>query len=743
MKILIVAEKDTVGKALAEALLGQRGAPGQDFILGSAGNDQVLITWTNGHIMALAEPEAYDPRWGQPWAEGALPIAPPIDGFRYEPKNPRLVSQISQWMGRSNVVINACDAAREGELIFHEILKYCGGLPQGTSLQRLWLNAVTPESITVAWATKENGYQRKFTNLLEAGMSRSHADWLWGLNMTRKVSLAFGRKYPREDGKTVFHVGRVQTPVLKIVTDRCDTIDAFKPEEFFRLDAEFVGSHGSFIAKIVAFKEMRYGPVDTHFRLMSDVVAMRKHLTLEKQVPWQVQDVKRTKVSPAPAPFDLDDLQQSANMIPSLRFTAKQTLEYAQRLYHEEGAISYPRTDSCFFPVADRDRILRVRDDLLRNWALVAFEGLRKIEMPPPTDNWFDDEKVTDHHGIMPTGVIPRSTDARGHTRPEYLLWELIVLRFIQAWFPDATILAAYRVLLRPYDELGTKHIRALLECSPVEIAGWMEFEDRTINTRGQGITLAALRKEKMFPDCEPKVAELRRVMVQPGRTTRPEFHSDAMLLREMKVAQLGTPATRASCIEDLIKKGYVERRDAGYLETTPDGRRLIAILSEFGGARLYDATMTASWESQIERMGKRVPDKPTRRSFLENINEQIIEIMGEIDGRKHGAALVLCPKTGNKVVLDPEKKKWLFGGPLKKADCYVNFRGRTMGAADYRDIFVAGAKGGGPFTFKKKLDQTEYEAWIIYRPNRRGYEQWELRFKSRGRSTRSQATPQ
>ena len=144
------------------------------------------------------------------------------------------------------------------------------------------------------------------------------------------------------------------------------------------------------------------------------------------------------KADPAPAPFTLGELQQAANIIRYLRFTAKETLDCAQRLYFVEKAITYPRTNSSFFPRGDREHILKVRAELFSKWAKPLFPGLQAYELPPATDQWFDDDKVTDHHAIMPTGVIPAAMDEKGHIRAEYKLWQLIAMRFIQAFLPDA-----------------------------------------------------------------------------------------------------------------------------------------------------------------------------------------------------------------------------------------------------------------------------------------------------------------
>ncbi len=744
-RILIVAEKDTIGLAIG-AVLCAKLTSARDHIVGklAAGpNTLVLVTWPNGHAVRLLDPAEYRPEWGTPWRQEVLPLTPPDYVFRYAPKDATFMAHLHDWLSRTTELVNACDGAREGELIFHELLLLAGPVPSGTRVTRMWVNANTPKSLQQAWDQRDNAFARKYQDELLSALSRQQADWLWGINGTRKVSLTLGRRFPKTDGTGTYHIGRVQTPVLKIMYDRGEKIRGFRSEEFYRLHADFTGSGGPFRAQIVAFPDMRHGNVDTHFRKLTDAQTMQRYLINHLHDEWSVQDQKPEKLSEPPPPFDLNDLQQSANLIRTLRFTAKETLDLAQRLYHEEKAITYPRTDSSYLREGDRAEIMALRETLWTKWARRVFRGLEKSELPPPVDRWFDDSKVTDHTGIIPTGVVPEPLDANGRLRPEYQLWQLITMRFLHAWLPPARILTASRVLLCPLDTDATKFLRAFLECAPVVDAGWMEIEEASFNTRGHGVTLELLRKELIFPDCTPPVARLHHTFIDEGHTTPPERFNDAMLLREMNTLGLGTPATRAPCLEELIKRGYVWRTQHGRMDLGKDGIRLIELLAMCNGHRLCDPTLTASWEKQLERMTKRVKDKPTREGFLGGVLEELKRVMGDIDGVKDAPDVVFCPDTGKRVVLHENGRQWQFFGKYKDAVCYLELRGRKMGPSDYRDIFVGGKKGGGPFAFLSKTKGTKYEAWVLYRPKRRGYEQWEIKFKNRGYVTRSASAPQ
>lgn len=738
MKVLVIAEKDSVGRQLAQAVLADV-SPASDHVTGTVDGNLVLVTWANGHALELCPPEAYNPAWGGSWREDVLPIAPPLDGFRYEPKNRTWLEKVRDWMARSGEVVNACDAAREGELIFHEIFTYCAP-NRNLDVTRMWITSTTAPGLRAAWDGRDLGTLKTYQYLRESALARQHADWMWGMTMTRKITCVFGRKYPRENGQSVWHVGRVQTPLLQMIHERTHRIDTYQEDEFFRLQADFQVSGGTFRAKVVAFPEMRYGNVDTHFRSWADAGAMKRELDLNLHSKWSVQDRKEPGEAGAPAPFDLTELQIAANLCRDLRFTAKQTLDLAQTLYQHEGAITYPRTDSTYFPEAMQPEVERVRKTLWENWAVKYYDKLDDVPLPPLSGEWFDDSKVRDHHAIMPTGVIPDPLDGDGRVRNEYLLWQLITMRFLHAWFPPAVVLKASRVLLKPFSDDPTKFYRAFLECAPVVSPGWMQVEELTFNTRGRGVTLARLRKEKIFPDHDGTGASLHNTWIDSGRTSRPDYYSDAMLLADMASAGLGTPATRAPAIEELIRRRYVMRLDNATrsMRTEPDGARLLSFLDDCNAQRLHDVALTASWETQLEQMTKKVADKPTRPAFLTSITEQMKEIIAGIDGRKDAPDLVFCPSTGNRVELSPDGKRWIFFGKFKTAHCFLSLRGREMTAANYRDIFIAGARGGGPFTFKSARTQNDYEAWVVYLPKKSGYAQWEIRLKKRGKKTTS-----
>lgn len=730
---LLIAEKPLQGAAIADALLQpEHRERGSGWIVGKMADGYPLcVTWAKGHLLEVASPEKHNPAWAE-FRIDQLPLVPENLRFRYTPRDTESLSRIGNLIGRATEIVNACDAAREGELIFAEILHHFGYADDlngrgKVRVTRMWLQSITATGITQAWHGRELESGRRYAALREAGFARAHADWIWGMSLSRLATLTL----PKLEGRDYHAIGRVQTPLVFLVHDRCRAIQEFKAEPFWKLEAVFRSVGGKeFTAEVVALKEQRHGNKDTHFRSPNAVMDMKREITTHATMAWLVHDEAKEGYQYAHPPYNLLELQRACARL--WKWPAAKTLALAQSLYEHDRAISYPRTESEAFPEEMRDEVLALREKLWESWALNEFKALQKLPpMPFPIDEHFDDKAVTDHHAIMPTGVTPAFEDPKhpGFLREEYQLWRLITARFLLAWLPAARICVARRILMRQYSE--DTLLRAVLECEPVLDPGWLVYENAMMNTSGIGPPLEQRLSEKMFPVCNNGEARVVFTKVVTCLTTAPRYHNDDTLLGYMKKAGLGTAATRAETIQKVLREGYVERLDTGTYRTTADGTQLIEALDAAGGKDIFDPAQTEYWETLLARIEKQTPHRPTREVFLENISAKVAELVAKLGGKTWDAdEAVFDPDTGKKI--DRDEKGYLFpkGSRLHEVRCPFIFAGRKMAARDYCSILIGGKVGGGPFKFFSKRKNSEYTAWLLFRAKEKSFE---FVFKSRG----------
>ena len=639
---LIVAEKPSVARDLAR-VLGVR-ASGQHAFEG----DGVVITWCVGHLVELDEPAAYDPRW-KAWRLETLPMLPAA--FRLRPARHAIAQlrAVAKLLAHCTSVVNACDAGREGELIFRYVYQYAGS---GAPVRRLWISSLTDEAIRRGFAALRPGAQ--LDALGDAARSRSEADWLVGMNATRAIT-ARGRAA----GHTaLYSIGRVQTPTLAMLVSREHAIQAFVPRPYWELRGDFTTSDGQGFAA-----GWRLGSAArVASAAIADAIVTRDAAATPGPHGPRVERIRaRTTREPAPLLFDLTALQRTANK--RFGFSAARTLELAQALYERHKILTYPRTDA-------RHLSSDMVSELPALFAVLAavpdYAGFARalIETPPrPGRRIVDDSKVHDHHAIIPTTTRAR-LDALD--RDERRLFDLVARRFLAAFYPDAElaiteawIRVGAAVASEPrtsadesqvIDRLPPPPDRYLARGRVRLAAGWQAVA-------GIDGDPARSRDGEHGRD-EPPIALLPPLVEgQPltGRfasnakhTTPPPRYSEATLLGAMESAGkaiddetlrlamkdcgLGTPATRAAVIETLLKRDYIVRAKQ-QLAPTALG---IALIDTLPVTTLASPELTGAWEARLARIAR---GEDSRAAFMADIARYVTEMVDAIRGAAVPAA--------------------------------------------------------------------------------------------------------
>jgi DNA topoisomerase-3 len=687
---LIVAEKPSVGRDIAGALGRYRRGKG------SLVGDGWTVTWALGHLAELAPPDAYGEEYKK-WRLESLPILPERFKVRVSSKTREQFQVVKGLMGDSSVteVVNACDAGREGELIF----AYLYGLSRCRKpVLRLWISSLTHEAILAGFDDLRDGLTMK--PLEDAARSRGEADWIVGMNATRAYSVRFGRP------GNVLSVGRVQTPTLKLLVDREREIQDFKPEKFWTVHARFSREGSTYDGVWFKKKQNRLSEREAAERLAGKVRGGTG--TVRKAQ-------KKTATEKPPLLYDLTELQRNANA--RYGFTAERTLRAAQALYEEKKLITYPRTSSRYL---SKDMVGGLKRRVEAAGALPELspfaQKLLEKQKLPVSRRIVDDSKVTDHHAIIPTNKQPSD----GLPSDEAKVYDLVARRFLAVFFPAARF-ENTTVVTEVREETFLARGRVVLE------AGW-----RALYPDGVGG-----RKEKEPPVLPPiEVGQewaVIKVGVKEGETKPPPRYSESALLgametagklvedeelrQQMKDSGLGTPATRAATIERLIKVGYIER-ERKILVPTEKGRALIGLLGE---SPLTSAELTARWEERLAKMEK---GTERRADFMSDINRFTTELVEEVrgmEGEKLAAPslsrepLGACPKCGAPVV---ETRKAYGCSAWKKSGCdfviWKQVSGKRLSENQARQLLSKGrtgqikgfkSKAGKPYSAALKLD--------------------------------------
>ncbi|MGG3884720.1 DNA topoisomerase 3 [Brevibacillus panacihumi] len=605
MKTLIIAEKPDMGRNIAAAI-EPKAKNFRTYLEG----DRYIITWAIGHLVELAEPDAYDEKYKK-WNINDLPIIP--DTFKLVPnrKTRDQLKVIAQLAKRSNLLINSCDAGREGQHIFSLIQRH---LKLRQPVKRLWISDLTPETIRRGFAELKDGAE--FENLTRAARARSEADWLIGMNGSR----AFTTKH-----NVLISVGRVQTPVLALVYDRQKQIEAFSSLKYFDVEGHFAQSETS-------YKGIWQGERITDQKKAEQLAQKIR----DKQGRIASYEVKDTKEFPFRL-YDLTLLQREANS--RYGFSAKKTLDLAQALYEKHKVISYPRTNSNYVTEQNIPEMHK---------ALQALQGTTYDEFVRGADrslvhkgNRFvcNPAKVEDHHAILPT-----NRKAKGLSADEQKLYDLIVRRFLSQFYPAAeykvhTVMTEvekerFKTTVKELRKIGWKAIYADQKKEKTRGARNANKEDEekeeievsepfSLNRDEEVHCAGALVKEKETqPPKHFTEGTLLKAMESAGKQIEDEELRDAM-----KESGLGTPATRAATIERLKKVGYIEMQGKKIL-LTQKGRTVIELIRGAGVELLTSPEMTGHWERRLNEISKGTASDDR---FMENVKKFATMIVDKV----------------------------------------------------------------------------------------------------------------
>ncbi len=708
-KTLVIAEKPSVGRDLTRALPGAF-AKHEGYLE----SDDHVVTWAVGHLVQLAEPDEYDPKYKK-WRMADLPIVP--DRFKLvvrDERSRKQMSVITRMLKRDDVdeVINACDAGREGELIFAWTFEKAGAKK---SVQRLWLSSMTAKAIKDAFGSLRPSGEMAL--LEEAARSRSEADWIVGMNATRAATIRLRSSF---DGAV--SLGRVQTPTLAIVARREEEIRAFKPEPYWLVDALFEPTSGEagrrYSGRFHAGSQPR---LKTAAEAEAVVAAVRDR-------PGTITKLeKTTRKERAPLLYDLTSLQREANT--RYGFSARRTLAAAQRLYEEHKALTYPRTSSRFLPsdmvgeIKPTAAVVGTRREYSRAAAYVT--GLDVL----PLGRVINDAKVTDHHAIIPTNAQHRLDKLSDDDRRVY---DLVVRRFLAIFHPDA-VFENTRLETSVAEHVFRTTGRVLVEAGWRGVYGEESLEDRSASddddtvsqalpklTQGEDVaTLEVGAEEKVTkPPRRYSDASLLAAMETAGKLV-----DDDELREAMKDSGIGTPATRAAIIERLIDVGYIER-DGRSLVCTEKGLSVIRLLGEHA---LTSPSLTGDWEHRLARIEE---GEEQRSRFMHDIALFAGETVAELDAklkevRIPRANLGPCPVCGHDIV---ENRKGFSCWSREDPGCgfviWKSKAGKTLPPAVARELIahgrtekpVTGFKGrsGRSFRARLALMQTEDGKWRV-----------------------------
>lgn len=636
-KILVIAEKPSVAGDLARVLGKKLGKFSKDDRSGAFVNDSLIITSAVGHLVEQKKPQTEDGK-SLPWKMEYLPVMP--KSLELEPiaKSADRLRKVLKLARSSEVsmLVNACDAGREGELIFRNIMRY-GAIKKPA--KRLWMQSMTDDSILEAWHGLKT--EEDMACLADAAVCRSESDWLVGLNSTRALTVL----QSSAGGFNVTPTGRVQTPTLAILAARQKEILAFEPETYYEVRASFAAKSGSYEAKWFdpAWKKDERFPQRTRDRLWDvSLAAEIARRCLGKK--GEVRETRKPVSMPAPLLFDLTSLQKEASN--RFGFSARRTLQLAQECYEKHKVLTYPRTDSKYLP----DDYLRVAESTVKAVGenLPEMEGFvrdilehRRVR---PSKRVFDGSKVSDHFAIIPTGrFVALSGDVAK-------IFHLVVQRFLGVFMPNAEFEDTERTTM--IDSGGVKdyfsaHGRVMLN------PGW------------KALYSAGERRKKddlcLLEDGELVLAE--KVESVKDQTRPPSAYTEATLLTAMETAGklvddddlayamkergLGTPATRASIIEGLITQEYIVR-DGKDLVATRRGMDLIDLLKKIGLSTLSSPELTGDWEYRLKQMEN---GKLKRSCFMKDIRAYTTEIVDAVrDYMKNGRnpdLKLCCPACG------------------------------------------------------------------------------------------------
>ncbi len=623
-KILVLAEKPSVGKELARVLGCTRGSNG--YMEG----ERYIVTWALGHLVTLADPDVYDKKW-EKWDMDELPMLPQPMKLVVIPESRRQFQVVSSLMKRGDVseLIIATDAGREGELVARWIMQKAGW--KGKT-QRLWISSQTDKAIRDGFHSLRPASE--YDKLYRSAQARSEADWLVGLNVTRALTCKWGAQ---------LSAGRVQTPTLSLIVRREEEIRRFVPKEYWGIAARFQG--------FTAYWRDSKGIASTFDKQRAEELISR----LKGKSAVLVRVEKTWKQTPPPAAYDLTELQRDANK--KYAYSAKETLSLMQSLYERHKLLTYPRTDSRYIS----DDVVSTLPERLRSCMVDVYKPLAQEisrKRPLQTRYLVNNAKVTDHHAIIPTEEQPYLYTLSG---PERNIYDLVVRRFLAVLMPPFEY-EEIRLTVKIGDETFLARGKHILN------VGWKAAYDRSFSMEEEAEdegeqSLPALRQGERL---SVSALELR-----PGHTSPPGRYTEATLLTAMEhpsatvsdkslskileeTSGLGTPATRADIIEKLFSSFYIERRGKELVPTSK-GMQLIELVPE----ELRSAELTARWEDTLAAIAK---GAASDRDFVAAMRSYASELVARVkasDKTFHhdNQTRSPCPECGKNLLLVKGKR--------------------------------------------------------------------------------------
>jgi len=630
-KVLIIAEKPSVALDISKALGGFTKAA--DFYE----SDQYVLSSAVGHLLEIACPEDYEVKRGK-WSFAHLPVVPPHFDLRPIARSEDRLKTLVRLLKRKDVtgLINACDAGREGELIFRLVVQHAKAKQP---VRRLWLQSMTPAAIRDGFTHLRE--DREMLPLADAARSRSEADWLIGINGTRAMT-AFNSK---EGGFYLTTVGRVQTPTLAVLVEREEKIRAFKPRDYWEVHASFGAKAGQYNGRWVEPKFKR-AEDDEHARAerIWSQAAAEAIVAACAGKPGTVSEESKPTTQSAPLLFDLTSLQREVNG--RFGLSAKNALGVAQSLYERHKVLTYPRTDSRALP---EDYIATVRKtmEMLKDSStyVVPAKNVLKNGWVKPNKRIFDNTKISDHFAIIPTLLAPKAL-----SEIEQKVYDLVVKRFLAVFHPAAEFMQTTRMTEVEGHQFKTDGKVLVnpgwLAVYGREIAG--EDENLVAVAAGEKVATEAIEARGTQTKPPPRYSEATLLSAMEGAG---KLIEDEELRAAMDQKGLGTPATRAAIIEGLIKEEYVHR-NGRELQPTPKAFSLMFALRHFGVTELASPELTGEWEFKLKEMEK---GRLSREAFMAHITEATTELVNRIrDGNIPDTAFatvdVPCPKCGGLV---------------------------------------------------------------------------------------------
>lgn len=730
-KILIIAEKPSVATDLAR-VLGKMPEFGKfekkkDYFE----NENAYISSAIGHLVELKMPLTPEGK-KLPWGIKHLPVLPtefdlqPIE--RSESRYKLLVRLLKK--KDVTVVVNACDAGREGELIFQYVLKLAN-LKKDFEVKRMWMQSMTDDSIKDAWANLRSA--EEMSNLADAAMCRSESDWLIGLNGTRALT-AFNS---RNGGFNVTTAGRVQTPTLSILTERELEIRSFVPRTYWEIHGDFDVKAGQYAGRWFR-EDFKKDEDDEHKKAeriwdIAEAEAIKARCLGKEGI---VEETKKPSKSAPPLLYDLTSLQREGNS--KHGFPARRTLQLAQACYDRYKILTYPRTDSKYLPEDYIDTVKETIaklgsgkanfpiDDNIQNCA----KWILKNDKVGPTKRIFNTAKVSDHFAIIPTGKLPPAKLDEGAAK----IYNLVLRRFLAIFYPHAEFEITKRITRVGEDAFKT-------DGKVLIVPGYLEVYGRKPGIAAEADELVAAE--------DGETAQTAEVEVREKETRPPARFTDATLLSAMESAGkrveddelrdamsergLGTPATRAATIENLIRQKYLFRNEIRKSELVASNKALalFELLKQMDIEVLASPEMTGEWEFKLKEMEQGKLDRETFMSEIRQVTNTIVEqtksFTEEIVNRKFPDLEAKCPECGK---MEHHQTDGLFS--CKDPECIFKIKkhiaSHELTEAQAKTLLNEG-KVGPIETFKNRFGQPFTAELVLEKPKK----VWKLNFVFEG----------